>query len=303
MVTQVLHHQTPLIYSQYLKNKMGKDVYFKVEALQPTGSFKIRGIGKLCQHYTQQGYTHFVASSGGNAGIAVAYAGMKLGIPTTVFIPTSSHQIYVNEIQSYGAQVIVEGAVWDDAHQAALSFVNEHKAAYIPPFDHPIIWSGHASMISEVSATGLHPDLVIVAVGGGGLACGVLQGMHQVHWEAVPLIAVETIGADAFHQSVLAKQRVVLKTITSKATSLGAKQIAERLFQWTAEHPIKNIVVSDENAEAGARAFAKDKRILVELSAGAPLSLVYQNHSVLKDAQSILVIVCGGVNTQFFDER
>lgn len=301
-MSSTLHVETPLIYSQSLKNKLEKEIHFKLEALQPSGSFKIRGVGRLCQHYKQEGFSQFVASSGGNAGIAVAYAGMKLNIPTTVFIPKSSHEVYVNEIKSYGAQVIVAGEVWDDAHQAALSFSKEHQAAYIPPFDHPIIWSGHATMIDEVAATDFCPDAVIVAVGGGGLACGVLQGMHQVGWGQVPLIAVETMGADAFFQSVQAKKRITLEKITSKATSLGAKQITERLFQWTAEHDIKNVVVSDSAAELGCRAFAKDKRILVELSAGAALSLVYSNHPIISDYQSILVIVCGGVNTTFFDE-
>ncbi|KTC86656.1 pyridoxal-phosphate dependent enzyme [Legionella brunensis] len=297
-----LHHATPLLYSQHLKNAWGKDVYFKLEALQPTGSFKIRGIGKLCQCYKEQGFIKFVASSGGNAGVAVAYAGMKLGIPTTVFIPCTSNPIYINEIKSYGAQVIISGNVWDEAHQAALSFAREKNAAYIPPFDDPVIWEGHATMIDEIKEIGLKPDVIIAAVGGGGLACGILQGMHQNGWVDIPLIAVETVGADAFYQSIQAKKRIILEKITSKATSLGAKQIAARLFQWASEHAIRNIVVKDEEAESGCRAFAKDKRILVELSAGAALSLVYAKHSALQEYQSILVIVCGGINTHFFNE-
>lgn len=95
------------------------------------------------------------------------------------------------------------------------------------------------------------PDAVILSVGGGGLACGVLKGMHQQGWNDVPLIAVETVGADAFYQSVQAGHRVTLSTITSKATSLGAKSVTPRLMQWTKEHAIKNIVVSDARAEQG----------------------------------------------------
>ncbi|WED44436.1 pyridoxal-phosphate dependent enzyme [Legionella cardiaca] len=296
-----MYQETPLIYSQYLKNTLSKDIFFKLEALQPTGSFKIRGIGKLCQEYKKQNFNQFVASSGGNAGIAVAYAGMKLHTPTTVFIPETSHKIYINEIKSYGAKVVVAGKVWDEAHQAALNFASEQNAAYIPPFDHPLIWSGHATIVDEIIATGVQPDAIVVAVGGGGLACGILEGMHQNNWSNIPLIAVETQGADAFYQSVKAGKQVTLKKITSKATSLGAKQIAAELFQWSSNHDIKNIVVTDGEAESGCRAFAKDKRILVELSAGASLSLVYNNHAILRDYRSIIVIVCGGVNTTFFN--
>ena len=296
-----LHVHTPLIFSQYLKQKTGKSVHFKLEALQPSGSFKIRGIGRLCQQYVLEGKTKFVASSGGNAGIAVAYAGQQLGIPTTVFIPSTSHARYIQEIELYGADVIVAGDVWDDAHRAASEFARTHDAAYIPPFDHPLLWAGHASMLYEVAETGLRPDVVLAAVGGGGLACGLLEGMHQQSWEDIPLIAVETAGADSFAQSVHTGSLITLPKITSRATSLGAKRITSALWDWRTRHEIQSVVVSDDEAERGARAFARDKRVLVELSAGAPLSLVYDTHEVLASYQDILVIVCGGVGTFFFE--
>ncbi|MFT4059081.1 MAG: pyridoxal-phosphate dependent enzyme [Legionella sp.] len=299
---QPLHIQTPLIESQYLKNKLNKQVYFKLECMQPPGSFKLRGIGALCQEKLQQGAKTFVASSGGNAGIAVAYCGMKLNVPTTVFIPSSSNPIYIDAIKSYGAKVIVAGLVWDEAHQAALDFAEQHQAAYIPPFDHPSLWKGHASMITETIQQGLSkPDVIVLSVGGGGLACGVLKGMHQHKWENVPLIAVETKEADAFAQSVKSNKLVTLDAITSKATSLGAKRVAQKLMDWTKIHKIENIVVTDEEAEQACWNFAHDQRVLVELSSGASLSLVYNNHPALHDAESILVIVCGGINTSYFN--
>lgn len=292
-----LHIETPLIESQFLHNKFGKNFYFKLEALQPSGSFKLRGIGRLCQHYKTLGVKQFVASSGGNAGIAVAYCGMKLNVPTKVFIPKTSHQIYIDEMQSYGANVEIAGNVWDDANQAAILYADKHNAAYIPPFDHPIIWDGHATIIDEIVKAGVKPDVIVAAVGGGGLMCGILEGLERHALNQVELIAVETSGADAFHQSLLANQLVTLDKITSKATSLGVKRVAKRLFEWSKVREIKSVVVSDAEADAGALAFAKDKRILVEIAAGAPLSLVYTNHPILAQYQSVLVIVCGGINT------
>ncbi|KTD49396.1 L-threonine dehydratase biosynthetic IlvA [Legionella rubrilucens] len=301
-MSQVLHIQTPLAQSLSLNHTLGKSVYFKLELLQPSGSFKLRGIGHLCQQEVEQGARAFVASSGGNAGIAVAYCGMKLGIPTTVFIPSSSHSIYIDAIKSCGADVIVAGSTWDEAHQAALQFTQTRHCAYIPPFDHPSLWQGHATMIQEAVTQGIaKPDVVIVAVGGGGLACGVLEGMHQQGWQDVPLLAVETQGADCFYQSMRAGERVTLPAITSKATSLGAKRVAERLLAWSHQHDIRNTVVSDYEAEQGSRAFARDQCLLVELSSGAPLSLVYNNHTAIQEFKSILVIVCGGINISHFD--
>ncbi len=299
---QPLPIQTPLIKSQYLKNKLTKQIHFKLECTQPSGSFKLRGIGRLCQEELQQGAKAFVASSGGNAGIAVAYCGMTLQVPTTVFIPSSSNPIYIDAIKSYGAKVMVAGQVWDEAHQAALNSAKQHQAAYIPPFDHPSLWKGHASMITETIQQGLlKPDAVVVSVGGGGLACGVLEGMYQHGWQEVPLIAVETKGADAFAQSVKANRLVTLQAITSKATSLGAKRVAQRLMDWTKIHKIVNVVVTDEEAQQACWSFAREQRILVELSSGASLSLVYNDHQALHEAESILVIVCGGINTPYFN--
>jgi L-serine/L-threonine ammonia-lyase len=295
-----LHSNTPLLYSQKLYNQYGKNVWFKMDALQPSGSFKLRGIGKLCQTYFNQGHKKFVASSGGNAGIAVAYSAKKLGVLCTVFIPSTSHQLYIDELKSYGASVIVAGNVWDEAHAAAVSFAEEQQAPYIPPFDHPIIWSGNSTLVDELVLEHLSPDVVITAVGGGGLACGLLEGMHRHDWDKIPLLGVETIGADSFAQSVRANQLVTLKAVTSKATSLGAKQITPRLLEWTKTHNVQSVVVSDEAAEEGARAFARDKRVLVELAAGAPLSLVYSNHPSIQAYNNVVVIVCGGINISFF---
>jgi L-serine/L-threonine ammonia-lyase len=122
-----------------------------------------------------------------------------------------------------------------------------------------------------------------------------LEGLHQQGWNDVPLIAVETSGADAFYQSIKANQLITLPAITSKATSLGAKRVASRLMQWSKEHTIHNLVVSDDEAEQGCLEFAKDQRMLVELSCGASLSVVYQNHPLIRSYESILVIACGGI--------
>lgn len=301
MQIKPLHITTPLLHSTYLACDLpNKDIYYKLEALQPGGSFKIRGIGRLCQEYANAGISEFMASSGGNAGIAVAYAGMRLGIPTTIYIPTTSHPVYIEMIKHYKATVVVAGDVWDEAHAAATKACESHgNAAYIPPFNHPTLWAGHATMVHEMVPTGVKPDVVIAAVGGGGLACGILQGLHEVGWADVPLVAVETKGADSFYQSVQAGKIVTLDKITSRATSLGAKRIADALWDWNTRHTIHSLVVSDDQAESACRRFAHEERILVELSAGAALSLVYEKHPILKEYKHIVVIVCGGINTTF----
>ena len=143
-----------------------------MDALQPSGSFKIRGVGLACQEYYQKGARSFISSSGGNAGLAVAYAGRMLGIPVTVVVPETTSKRAIDLLRLEQAKVIVHGSSWQEANQLACAMVGDTDA-FIHPFDDPLLWKGHATMIDEVVAAGVRPDAVVLSVGGGGLMCGV----------------------------------------------------------------------------------------------------------------------------------
>lgn len=295
ILTTNLHNWTPTLYSDPLSMLSHQSVWLKMECFQPVGSYKIRGIGRLCQHMIRMGKKSLACSSGGNAGVAVAYAGRCLGVKVDVFLPSTSNQIYVDAIKAEGAKVHIAGDVWDEANEAAKLFAENHHAGFIPPFDHPLIWAGHATMITEVAEQGIVPDAVLVAVGGGGLACGVLEGMHQQGWFDIPVITIETEGAASFAKSVAADQLITLDKIDTIATSLGAKRVTEQLFKWRKLHPITPITVSDHCAIIAVEKFVESHRVYVEPSAGAVLSLIYEQHPALSDFRNLLVIICGGV--------
>lgn len=289
-----LHHRTPLWESRPLSAQLGARVWLKLEAFQPIGSFKIRGVGHACQLALSEGARALVASSGGNAGYAVAYAGRQLGLPVTVVVPETTSGLMMERLRGEGATVIQQGASWDDSHAVALGLARRQEAAYIHPFDDPRLWEGHASLVREVREAAVRPDLVVLAVGGGGLLCGVLEGMHQAGWQEVPVCAVETEGADSFFRSVEAGRLVTLPGIASVATSLGARQIASRALAWTKSHRILPRVVSDRAAVGAVLRFADDHRLLVEPACGAALSAVYDRAEPLLGAETVLVVVCGG---------
>ena len=291
-----LHIETPLLESQCLSILTGRPVWLKMEALQPPGSFKIRGIGFACQEYARRGANRFISSSGGNAGIAVAYAGRHLSIPVVVVVPETTTERAKNLIRQEGAEVVVHGASWQEANALALSMVKATDA-FLHPFDDPLLWQGHATMIDEVAQAGVKPDAVVLSVGGGGLLCGVVEGLHRNHWGDVPVIAVETEGADSFAQSVAAGYRVELPAIKSLATSLGARQVCEQAFSWSKQHPIQSIVVSDTAAVSACIRFMDDHRLVVEPACGAALAVVYDHAKEIEPFKSVLVIVCGGVTT------
>ncbi len=271
----------------------GRTVWLKLEAVQPVGSFKIRGIGLACQERLRHGARRFISSSGGNAGIAVAYAGRLLGVPVIVVVPETTTQTARHLIRQEGAELVVHGASWQEANDLALSMVQETDA-FLHPFDDPAIWRGHATLIDEVAKCGAKPDVVLLSVGGGGLMCGVIEGLYRNGLRDVPVIVVETEGADSLAQSIRAGHRVELPAITSIATSLGARRICEQAFSWSTSHPLHSVVVSDRDAASACLRFLSDHRIVVEPACGAALAVAYDALPVIEAFGSILVVVCGG---------
>jgi len=289
-----LHIETPLLQSGPLSRLQGCEVWLKMDALQPTGSFKIRGIGAACQRAVQEGAKRLVSASGGNAGQATAYAGRRLGVPVTVVTPTTTSSYVHDLLRAEGATVLVHGEAWDQTDLFARELAERERGRYIHPFDDPVVWEGHASLIREVAGAGLRPDAVVTVVGGGGLLCGLLQGMLAAGWTDVPVLAVETEGAASFAAAVEARHLVTLDRIRSIATTLGARTVAAEALAWASRHPVRPWIVSDRDAVAACRRFADDHRVLVEPSCGAGLAAVYGDAEPLQDKGRILVVVCGG---------
>lgn len=289
-----LHITTPLLHSGALSTPE-QQIWLKLEALQPPGSFKLRGMGHACQTYQQRGARRFISSSGGNAGIAAAYCGRLLGVPVTVVVPQTTTERAKALIAQQGAELIVHGASWQEANALAQSKASG-DAALLHPFDDPLLWQGHATMIDEVAASGTpKPDAVLLSVGGGGLMCGVIEGLRRNDWADVPVLAVETAGADSLAQAMAAGRRVELPAIGSIATSLGARQVCEQAFALTQSHEVHSLVVSDLEAVSACLRFIDDQRLLVEPACGAALAAVYDRHAALRPYRRVLVIVCGGV--------
>jgi len=290
-----LHFKTPTYVSASLSKACGRNVSIKLDSLQPSGSFKIRGIGFACEEHARRGVKRFVSSSGGNAGVAVAYAGRQLGIPVTVVVPETTSERARQTIASLEAQVVVHGASWQEANDLAMSMLDSADA-FLHPFDDPLLWKGHSTIIDEIVDDGFRPDAIILSVGGGGLLSGVVEGLQR-HRLDIPVLAVETLGASSFAQSVAAGQRVVLPTIASVATSLGARQVSEHAFALTGKHHIDCAVVSDLQAVDACLRFLDDHRIMVEPACGASLAAIYDNIEQIDGWMNIMVIVCGGITS------
>ena len=330
----------------------------KLDCLQPSGSFKSRlvktsihylsltkllttnrGIGNLIlAHLSDPSNNgkklHFYSSSGGNAGLAAVVAARDLGCACTVVVPHSTKQYTIDIMRAAGASdVLQHGASWFEAD----TFLRETfidvpeqqeidgvKNVYVHPFDNPIIWGGHSSIISELAdqlparedgdKTQFPADVIICSVGGGGLFNGIIQGLNEynkshpkdgLREKELDVLAVETKGADSLAYSLQSGELKSLDAITSIATTLGALCVAPMAFQNAREPPegvrVTSVVVPDAEAARGVVTFADEMRILVEpacgvsidVALGARLREAVTDRELGPDSR-VVVVVCGG---------
>ncbi|KAL1881826.1 catabolic L-serine/threonine dehydratase [Diaporthe australafricana] len=324
--------ETPCVYSAPLSQAAGCNVYLKLENLQPSGSFKSRGIGNLMfraveatnSPSTSADDVHFYSSSGGNAGLACATAAVTLSRPATVVVPLITSQYMVQKLRDLGADVVQIGENWAaaDRHLRQVvmpEFEKTHphsRAIYVPPFDHQDIWDGAETLVDELKTQMSESfdeqiDAIVCNVGGGGLMCGVMQGVQKLKdsgYGSPKVLAVETEGGDSFNASIKAGELVTLPAITTIATSLGATRVAEQAFAWSqrAGSDFISAVVTDQEAVVAMIKFLDHARILVESACGATIATVYNGNlrkyvgEGLTDKQwaekNVVVVVCGGSN-------
>lgn len=286
-----LHVRTPLLAT----TAAGRAVGLKLENLQPARSFKIRGIGRLCQYHQARGARALVCSSAGNAGYAVAWAGRALGLPVTVVLPETSAVWMRERIAGLGAEVVVEGRVWDDANTLALALARTPEVAYIPPFDDALIWAGHASLVDELAEQCAQPpEAICVAVGGGGLLLGVLLGLERHGWTQTRVLAVEPEGSAGLAESLVAGHVVDLPAPHSVATSLCVRRVSDALLPACRKHSVTPVVVSDAACRRACVGLAERYGMLVEPACGAALAPVFDDHPALAGVHDVVSVVCGG---------
>ncbi|EXJ54646.1 hypothetical protein A1O7_09987 [Cladophialophora yegresii CBS 114405] len=315
--------ETPLVESTVLSKIAGCRIFLKLENLQPSSSFKSRGIGNLmlqsiadreAESFSRSTDTnrplHFYSSSGGNAGLACVTAATSLGYASSVVVPLNTDDATIAKLRAAGAtEVLSHGDSWFFADQYLRETIipaaeaRGEQGVYIHPFDHPAIWAGAGTMVEEISRQmpcGERPDAIVCSVGGGGLFSGIMHGVDRVGWgNDVCVLPVETRGADSLAQSLQQGQLVTLKGITSVATSLGAIRVAENAFVQAQRPNVTPVVLDDAEACAACWRFLDDERMLVEPACGASIALAYAGRlkHYLKDiapGSKVVIVVCGG---------
>ncbi|KAG6334008.1 hypothetical protein ID866_5091 [Astraeus odoratus] len=241
--------ETPLIHSSHISDLLGCSAYLKLENLQPSQSFKFRGISRLVQQYraSHGPSVHVLAASSGNAGLATAVAARKLGVKCTVFLPVTAHQETQQCLLKQGADVVTVGQIYADSVKAMNDVAKgDVNAVIVPSYEHPVIWKEHSSMVKEMkSQLCKQPDAILCSVGGGGLIGGILLGCKTVGWDnghltstEVPIIALETRGSNCFYEA----NALNTQGFTSKTSDLPLEIPADAPYS-VQSNPRCNVVI------------------------------------------------------------
>ena len=287
-----LVHRTPLIHSVFLSERLGTQVYLKVESLQKTGSFKPRGaFNKMLSLGEAERRRGVVAVSGGNHAQGVAFAARHLGITATILMPASTPANYVEATRGYGARVVFT----DDIHAA---FAEVHRLVgeglvEIHPFDDELVAAGQGTIGLEIFEDFPGITHAYVSIGGGGLITGVASALRAIKPD-VHVVGVETRGADAMSQALAENGLVELPAITSIARTLGAPKVSEFTLANVKELVEEVVVVEDGPAVAALCLLLERTKYLTEPAASCCLVAADLQRERFRPTDQIVLLLCGG---------
>jgi threonine dehydratase len=287
--------RTPLLAAAPIKEspELAGRLRLKLEALQVTGSFKARGaINAAFTLPSEQLRRGIVTASGGNHGLAVAYAGWATEVPATIFLPHSVAADKVAKLDAWGAHVVMAGNVWDDSNRAALQHADAKGLAYIHPFADAEVIVGQGTIALEILDEAPDLDTLLVAIGGGGLISGVAIAAKALK-PTIRIVGVEPVGAPTLHDSLAAGRVVELTSLDTAAVTLAPRRSEPINFTIIREAVERILLVEDAEMRAAARWLWREIGIAAELSGAAAVAALLSGRYRPAAGEKICAIVCG----------
>ena len=282
---------TNLVYSDYLSEPCGNKVYIKPENLQFTGAYKIRGayykISTLSEKERSKG---FVTASAGNHVQGVAYAAKLYGVKATIVMPTVTPLMKVNRTKSYGAEVILYGDVYDDACEYALKLAKENGSTFIHPFDDLDVATGQGTIAMEIIKELPTVDVILVPIGGGGLATGVSTLAKMLN-PNIKVIGVEPAGAACMKASFAKGEVVTLPSASTIADGTAVKTPGSNIFPYIQKNLDDIITVEDDELIDAFLDMVENHKMVAENS--GLLTIAALKHLKVK-GKKVVSIISGG---------
>ena len=292
-VSRYTHH-TPLLTSAQLNEVTSSDVYLKAEIFQRTGSYKIRGaLNKIRLLSNEQRKRGVICSSAGNHAQGVALAAALLGVKAIVVMAENATPSKVAATKGYGAEVILHGAIWDEANEEAKRLVAEHGYTFVHPFDDLELIAGQGTLGLEVAEDLSDIGAVVVPIGGGGLISGVSQAV-KLRQPGARVIGVESSAAPAMYESVRAGHLVTLDAAATRADGLRVRRVGENTFRIVRDF-VDDIVLVDEDEIGESIVWALGRlKLLTEGAAAATLAALKKGLVQAAPGSRIVCVLSGG---------
>ena len=286
--------QTPLLKAKQLFHNPlpSRQLFLKLENLQPTGSFKIRGaMNTLSLLNEEEKKRGLITASGGNHGLAVAYAAFMAKVPSLIFLPTTTPKQKIEKLNSWGATTRVTGDFWDEANEAALEEANENEMTYVHPFADARVIQGQGTIALEVIKSVPELDTLVVAVGGGGLIAGIAAAAKNIK-PNIQVIGVEPVGAPTHFQSRAAGRVIKLDKVDTRAGTLAPKKTEILNFELIQEYVDDLILVDDMSMQKAAEWLWFEFGVAAELSGAASIAAL--SDKVFETGPlNVCSIICG----------
>ncbi len=283
--------ETKLIYSEYLSGQTGNKVYLKPENMQLTGAYKLRGayykISTLTDEEREKG---LITASAGNHAQGVAYAAKKYGVKAVIVMPTTTPLMKVNRTKGYGAEVILKGDVYDEACEYAYQLAEENVYTFIHPFDDLTVATGQGTIAMEIFKELPLVDIILVPIGGGGLATGV-STLAKLLNPKIKVIGVEPAGANCMQESLRAGEVVTLPGVNTIADGTAVKTPGKNIFPYIRDNIDEIVTVPDEELVVSFLDIVENHKMIVENS--GLLTVAALRHLEVKNKR-IVSILSGG---------
>ncbi|MFR4519695.1 threonine ammonia-lyase [Fusobacterium sp. SB021] len=285
--------RTQIIECPTMEKLTGNKVFFKLENLQKTGSFKVRGALNKIMHLTEEEKARgVIASSAGNHAQGVALGATNLGIKSTIVMPGTAPLSKVMATRGYGAEVVQVGTVYDDAYKKACEIQAETGATFLHPFDDPYVIAGQGTIGMEIIEDLEDVDMVIVPIGGGGIASGIAKAVKSLK-PSVKMVGVEAENAASMLEAVKQGCPCTIKTTPTIADGIAVARAGQLTCEMIRDY-VDEIVTVSEDDIARAILFLMEKGKVVAEGAGATPVAALLAGKIKEQGQNICCVISGG---------
>ncbi len=288
--------RTPLNHSKALSELTGADVFLKLENLQVTSSFKVRGvINKLLHLSPEQKAQGVVTASAGNHGQAVAYGAQKLGFSAKIVVPTNTPKVKVEGIKQYGADLLLFGETYPEAERKAKELAQTEGRLYISPYNDPLIIAGHGTVGLEILDELPNVDVILVPVGGGGLIAGISTAIKNLKPD-VQVIGVQSAATPIMYESLKAGKIVPAHRHDPRTIAEGLAGGIEKgsiTFTIAQQYVDEVVLVKEETLRKAVYLLCKHEEQKVEGSGAAGIAMLLENKDVFTGL-TVAIVVPGG---------